>query len=328
MAKRKSNRLSDHIGNYLSKSEYSADVYFVIRDSDKKFVLYRILPDDDLKKEIISAFNSELSKFGIAESAYEIVDILDDNEHDGEYTLFLDNIENNVIAKEVFNVSRKSSNLYDSAVGDYGSIFGFVIELYDGENYIRVFKKNMPTNAIKKSKYIGIFPAKDHKFTNFRKDGVYFSKTIDVINVKEKLFIKNYGVYETNFDFKEVLNRRAAEAFRKLTRISGFFFTEKAIDHFTKFNNSTKKKIVNCLQDNPILEKENYIGIKSQARKHLRYEFDTTADGRIKIDTKKDIETLISILNRDITYNPPAKEVYSTKSKTLLRRFKHTATTR
>lgn len=326
MEKGKLKKLNTHLGNYLEKGTYSADVYFIIKNSDKKYVPFKILPDDELKKEIIEGFNYEISKIGVADSGFEVVNILDDNEYGDSQVLYLDSINNNVIAKEIFEFPRKEVEVYTPECGDYGSIFGFVIELYDGENYVRVFKKNMPTNAIKRSKYIGLIPAADHKFTNFKKDAVYFSKTIDIVNVADKLFVKNYSVYEINFGFKDVLNRKAAASFRELTAISGFFFTNNAIERFSKFNDSTKKKIVNCLINNPILEKENYKGITSQARKFLKYEFKTTAENKIKIDTVADIDTLISILNRDINYNTPAKEVYITKNKKLLRRFKHKTT--
>jgi hypothetical protein len=318
----KLNKLHKHIGNYLDIGSYSADIYFIIKNTDKKYIPYKISPDEDLKKEIIEGFNYEISKLGVKDSVFSIVEILDDNEH-GEHVLYFDNIANNITAKEIFEIPKKDVEVYTTECGDYGSIFGFVIELYDGTNYIRVFKKNIATNAIKRSKYIGIFPAADHKFTNFKKDAIYFLKSIDIINIKDKLFIKNYNVYENNFGFKDVLNRKAADSFRQLTSISGFFFTDNAIERFAKFNDSTKKKIINCLVNNPILEKENYKGIISDARKSLKYEFKTTADNRIKIDTANDIDILITILNRDVNYNVPAKEVYITKNKKLIRRFKH-----
>lgn len=315
-------KLSEIVGDYFDKGNYSADMYFVIKDLDKKYVQYKIEPDDELKKELIEGFNEQLHKLAIKESAYKIVAILDDNEH-GDYVLYLDNVNNNRTAKEIFNFSKKDVQVYSNEHGDYGSIFGFLLELYDGERYIKIFKKNIATNAIKTSKYFSIFPGADHKFTNLKKDAVYFSKTIDIINLENDVIVKNYPVYENSFGFKEVLNKKAADSFKKLLEINEFFFTDNAINRYSKFNDSTKKKIINCLVNNPILVKSNFKGIVSQAKRDLKYEFKMTVDDRIKIDTAKDISHLISILNRDINYNTPAKEVYLTRNKKLLRRFKH-----
>ncbi|MBL7911667.1 MAG: DUF4868 domain-containing protein [Bacteroidia bacterium] len=322
MEKRKLKTLNELVGDYFEQTDYSADMYFIIKDLDKKFVQYKIEPDEDLKKELIEGFNDQLEKLATTKSIFKIVPILDDNEH-GDYVLYLDNIGNNRTAKEIFSFSKKDVQTYSTEHGDYGSIFGFLLELYDGKKRIKIFKKSIATNAITKSKYISIFPGVDHKFTNLKKDAVYFSKSIDVINIENDIVVKNYGVYENNFGFKDVLNKKAAESFKLLLAINGFFFTDNAINRYAKFNDSTKKKIINCLNNNPILVKENFKGIVKQAKKDLKYEFKMTLDDRIKIDTVNDINNLISILNRDINYNTPAKEVYLTRNKKLLRRFKH-----
>ncbi|MBL0329098.1 MAG: DUF4868 domain-containing protein [Bacteroidetes bacterium] len=308
------------VRTFIEKDGHSMDFYFIYKDGNK-ITQYKVDCSTELRTEIIDGYLNELKRHFSIDSSYKLYSVYDDNERAGA-VIYHDDIDTNVVAQNIFLFNKGSVEAYKKEGGDFSAIYGYLINLSDGEFEISLFKKSMPTQALKKSRFYNLVAGTDDKFNIINSDILVFPRSYDVISINKRLIIINYSIYEKYFGFKEVLKRRAMVSFAQLAKISGFFFTQNAILKFPSLSSTMQKKLVNCLVNNPILNKENYDGIKTQARRYLKQEFAINAESKIVINSKKELQNLIIILNRDINYNAPAKEVYLTRNKKLLKRYK------
>lgn len=320
MEKRK---LADNLNGFTNNNSLSVELFFVFKNQENVYQLYSTNTDEKLKKELIESYTKELVKYNNQHSPFEVHSIFNDNENNWNY-IYYDKLGSTKIATDIFSVNEElvvdNIEQYTSEVGDYSSIFGFVIDLYSREanDTIRIFKKAMPTQAMKQNKVFGISLGEGGRFKTADKDMVFFQKDIDIFKVKDKLYIKKYNVYETNFKFDEVLKRRLIDSLNLLLKVPCLEFSENAKEHISNLTNIKRKKLINCVVDNKILSEEKHKSIRSQAKRYLKHEYKTTSPERIYIDTKKDVNNLITILNREINKNSATNEVFHTPTKKLL----------
>lgn len=313
-------KLTQLLENFKLESNLSVELYFVFKNADNVYQLYSTKPDETLKKELIDSYAEELTKFGNPHSAYELHSIYNDNEMHWNY-LYYDNLGTTKISSEIFTLGEDIDiTPYSTEIGDYGSIFGFVIDLYNGitNQTVRVFKKALPTQAMKRSKVFGISFNDDGRFKSMDKDTVFFQKNIDIFQIEKNLIIKNYNVYESSFKFDEILKLRVQDSLKVLLKIPGLEFTQNAIEYISHLTNTRRKKLINCVIDNKIITDEKYKTIKSQAKRYLKHEFKVSPADKIIVNSKKDVNNLITILNREINKNSATNEVFHTPSKKLL----------
>ena len=312
-------KLTKLLENFTIDQNLSAELYFVIKNSDNVYELYSTIPDQKLIKEMIKSYTDELSKFSNEHTPYELHSIYNDNENQWNY-LYFDALNSTKISSEVFNADVTKSSPYTTEIGDYGSIFGFVIDIYNGnkDEVVRIFKKALPTQAMRTSRVFGISVGEDGKFKSMEKDAVFFQKNVDLFKIGNELIIKSYDVYENSFKFDEILKRRVQDSLKILLKIPGLDFTPAAIEHISNLNNTKRKKLINCVTNNKIIIEEKYKTITGQGKKYLKHEFKIAENSKIIINTQKDVNHLITILNREINKNSATNEVFHTPSKKLL----------
>ena len=268
---------------------------------------------------MIKSYTDELNKFSNEHTPYELHSIYNDSENQWNY-LYFDVLNTTKISNEVFNADTNLSIPYTTEVGDYGSIFGFIIDIYNGitNETVRIFKKALPTQAMRTSRVFGISFGDDGKFKSMEKDAVFFQKNVDLFKIGNELIIKSYGVYENSFKFDEVLKRRVQDSLKVLLKIPGLEFSDSAIGYISNLNNTKRKKLINCVTNNKIISEEKYKTITGQGKRYLKHEFKISDDKKISINTQKDVNHLITILNREINKNSATNEVFHTPTKKLL----------
>lgn len=150
------------IRTFIEKPAHSVDLYFTIKDGDI-LKQYKVDCSNELKKEIIDGYLTELKKHFNQDSPYKIYSVYDDNERSGAI-LYEDSIKTNLIAQQVFKFKKTDVEIYNKDVGDYNSIFGFLIILSDGDFEVGLFKKSLPFQALKRNKYFALIPGANDRF--------------------------------------------------------------------------------------------------------------------------------------------------------------------
>jgi hypothetical protein len=307
------NRLITDLEKIINCSTLSVDLFFVFKHGEiyKHFLSD---PDQSLRDKLIKEFVSILRGFTNPTNLYQLNNIYDDNEYE-DYHLFYDNLNENEIAKSIFNFERTNALPYFKEVGPMSKIYGFLIEISNGLENLTIYKRNQPTNAINPQNVINFFTGTDNKIQLFQQNAIYINKQIDVFKISDTIFINNRSVYETHFGFTAELKAKAEMGFTELLAFRSFDFSDKLQDKVKNFSKEELKKLSSLTRNNPILETKNWDAILFQARNYAKHNFETNADGSIKIKTQKELKLLISILNRDFNLNEASQEKFLTKNK-------------
>jgi len=318
-------KLEELLQDFTNEQQLSAELYFVYKNNAAgAYIPYRTKPDQILTKDIIDSFTKEVQRFVKPESIFELHPVLTDNENPGYY-LYYDNLDSTTVSKDIFSSNLSDAPEYDSSKGEFSLIFGFLINIYNGSSgkNLLIFKKNLPTQAMSKSKVIGLIPKNNGSFSSMENDAVYFQKSVDIFRIENSILIKNFGVYEINFKFDQIIQRKLEEALKRLLTIEGFWFSDMALKHIAKLSTVKRLKLINCLNDNnPMLSDSRYLKITSYVKRYFKHEYKITMDEKIKIDTAKDVNYLITFLNREINKNSVTNEVFHTPNKKHLGNYK------
>lgn len=301
----------------ITNPELSVDLYFVFKSGDVH-IQYITDPNDDLRKELISGFSEELTRYIDENNNYEVANIYDDNEYE-DYHLFYDTISNNANANSIFNFDKANALNYTKEVGGLSRIYGFLIEISNGVDILSIYKRSQHTNALNPRKVINFMSGIDNKFKLIKSDTIYFNRQVDVFKIDDIVFINNRNVYEHHFGFVAELKKKAENSYINLLATNAFEFEQELQTKLSKLTKNELKKLSNCIKENPIIDKANYIAVIRQARRYAKHEFATNSQGKIIIKTLKELRLLISILNRDYNLNDATKERFLTRNKKLIK---------
>lgn len=305
--------LVSDLKNIINKPSLSVDLYFIYKNGNN-YIQYLSDPDQSLRDEIIKEFVDVLKIFTADSNHYELNDIYDDNEFE-DYHLFYDDINNNLIAKTVFNFDRSNTLPYRTNVGTLSKIYGFLIEISNGSENLTIYKRNQPTNAINPKNVINFFTGTDNKLELINQNAIYMNHQVDLFKINDTVYINSRSVYENQFGFSAELKTKAETSFVELSATDGFVFNEDLQEKVKMFPKAELKKLCNLTKNNPILERKNWKAVLSQAKKYAKHEFETDENGMIKVKSQKELKLLISILNRDFNMNEASKEKFLTKNK-------------
>lgn len=313
--------LNKHIPQEYLTNKFSVDIYFVFKNKNE-FKKYCIKPDEKLSTEVITNYLMELERYVRDTSNFKIANIYDANVSDN-FVLWEDDLAKNITARNLFNTDEEVDNkkYYNNEVGGYSKIFGVLVVLStEGRNEIKYFTKQNPFQAVQKTKYFNL-SRYDDTFTTISADTIYFQRNFDILCFEEKVFVKNLGIYEKFFGFKEILAQRAYESFKALSKNYKFWFADNIEGMFKKLSTKSQKKLIGALVDpkNPVLKKENYVSIKSQLKRLTGKEVETSNNDNIKIKTFVQFQKLIRILNMDFGWNAAAKRYILADTRTVLK---------
>ncbi|MGB0933711.1 MAG: Kiwa anti-phage protein KwaB-like domain-containing protein [Lishizhenia sp.] len=306
------------LNNIIRENELSLDLYFVYKNGDT-YVQYIVDPNEELRTELLEEFTEILKRYTVENNPYELNDIYDDNEFE-DYHLFYDEIAKNDVANKVFNFDRAEVLDYTQDVGSFSKIYGFLIEICNGEDNVTIYKRNQPTNAINPKKVINFISGTENKLKLIEQNAIYINKTVDLFKINHYVYINSRTVYEVQFGFIAELKAKAETGYIDLIGTGAFEFEEGLQDKIRKFPKAELKKLSSVSKNNPIIKNKKWKSVIRQAKKYAKHQFTTNEDGLIKITSQKELKILIKILNRDYNFNEASKELYYTKNKQLIKK--------
>jgi hypothetical protein len=308
----KSQLITD-LQKFTDLTTVSIDLYFVFKDGNF-FKQYRTNPNDELKQEIIGSFVGQVINYANPTNPYELHDVYDDNEHE-DFALFYDELSNNETSQRVFSFDKTEIDEYTRTVGEFSKVFGFLVELHNGQDTMWIFKRNQPTNAVSTRRSINIFYGQDNNLQLVQQDTVYITKSIDLMLVGDKVIIINKNLYESVFGLREKLREKAQNSFLQIVATNAFSVEESIYDKVNTLPPRIQKKLVNAVRDNAILSAQKFRAIITSAKKYANHTLKTEVDGKIILSTKKDLKILIKILNQDYVKNEITNHRFDSKSK-------------
>lgn len=309
-----SSKFKQSIEGFLDKDAVSVNLDFIVH-GDSGYSSFATNPNTELKEEIIESFTGKLRAY-YQLNDFKIISIYDDNPSETQFTFYSDFLDKNEIANEIFNFVREDMESFDFRKTSLSELFGVVIELDNGTDKLKIFKKTYPIQVVKERSTHNFF-AEDGGLKLFKKDLFQLNDKIHLINFEDKVIIVAHKVYLDYFGFKEMLREKAELNLLTIHGTGHFEINERI--NVGSLSQSYQKKLKSCVETSPIFKNRNFVDLQEHTKKYSGREIKLTDTGFFKINSKKDLEVLIDFLNRDYNKNEVTGELFKTPSKKLVK---------
>lgn len=274
------------------------------------FKVYQIDVDDEIRKYLYDLSIKELER--TVTKDYSLIDydpISDDTDHLFSYKL---KAETSTFSDVVVNQLGKELPKVESIEGiisENEELWAYCIGFLDVEDqeWIYTFRKIMVSKIAIDEKYDTdksivwrqirtIFNSTSKKLTLMKGEAVTLDKQIDCVYWEETFYVLKKVPFEQIVGLQEEYHAKAIEVVDEMKN-TGLIDGLDGLEEELKTNTSLHKKLVK-LQQNGGLEKLDDKQIKKMAKVCKRYgeTISVGADGHIKINDRKDFETVIKAM--------------------------------
>ncbi len=147
---------------------------------------------------------------------------------------------------------------------------------------------------------------------------VNFAHAIDILVLDGNIITSDVGLLERSFDFQAFIHQKAKEAAKKVAATGLFSGMDKLNEYLSseaKSHKTYRKKMLKTL-DSPVLEMTPDALIeKVTTLPRWKGRFKEPVDGKIPIDSVKEVEALIDLLSERFTISPVTGQEYDTEVK-------------
>lgn len=274
------------------------------------FKVYQIDVDDEIRKYLYDLSIKELER--TVTKDYSLIDydpISDDTDHLFSYKL---KAETSTFSDVVVNQLGKELPKVESIEGiisENEELWAYCIGFMDVEDQewiytfrkimvskIAIDEKNDTDKSIVWRQIRTIFNSTSKKLTLMKGEAVTLDKQIDCVYWKETFYVLKKVPFEQIVGLQEEYHAKAIEVVDEMKN-TGLIDGLDGLEEELKTNTSLHKKLVK-LQQNGGLEKLDDKQIKKMAKVCKRYgeTISVGADGHIKINDRKDFETVIKAM--------------------------------
>lgn len=274
------------------------------------FKVYQIDVDDEIRKYLYDLSIKELER--TVTKDYSLIDydpISDDTDHLFSYKL---KAETSTFSDVVVNQLGKELPKVESIEGiisENEELWAYCIGFLDVENQkwiytfrkimvskIAIDEKNDTDKSIVWRQIRTIFNSTSKKLTLMKGEAVTLDKQIDCVYWEETFYVLKKVPFEQIVGLQEEYHAKAIEVVDEMKN-TGLIDGLDGLEEELKTNTSLHKKLVK-LQQNGGLEKLDDKQIKKMAKVCKRYgeTISVGADGHIKINDRKDFETVIKAM--------------------------------
>ena len=274
------------------------------------FKVYQIDVDEEIRRYLYDLSINELERTLAKE--YSLIDydpISDDTDHLFSYKLKAETSSfSDVVVNQLGKELPKVESI-DGIVSDNEELWAYCIGFLDVENsaWIYTFRKIMVSkiaidekNDSEKSLLLRqirtIFNSTSKKLTLMKGEAVTLDKQIDCVYWDETFYVLKKVPFEQIVGLQEEYHAKAVEVVDDM-RNTGLIDGLESVEDELKSNTSLHKKLVK-LQQTGGLEKLDDTRIKKMAKVCKRYgeSIHVGEDGHIKINNRKDFETVIKAM--------------------------------
>ena len=272
-------------------------------------------PDGGLKRELRDLIREIIkSKFLSTDADYVAAKYIADEQHKF-YIIPQDNDYN------PFDFLHDTRDKFHKA--DLINITDFIFELRLENQSVYCFQKGRSVTVPnrKKASILARLVSEEGALDKQTNPIIAFRKTIDALIIDDNIITDNIKLLERNFNFNGFIQKKALEAAQGITE-SGLIASTSKLEEYLNHGRGKKiyyKKMMRTL-DSPVLHmnKEKLIN-RINTVPQWKGRFKVSEDGKILINTYKEVELLIDLLDERFTKSEITDEEYDTGVKKLVR---------
>lgn len=287
------------------------DVYVCLKDEEQGFYVEKMISMNSLKDRIRSIALEVLNTQYLQEEVeyFDILDVIDNKkavyvlEQNDEYKPFAFLNEN---IDEISSFDEK----------DIGKVLGFLFKLNLNSKKFFIYQQAYVGSKIQAKNNLRIIQ-KDDVFEIVDKEMLKIDKRGELLILNNTILVRNVKVLQDFFGFQRFVRNQAQSVISRLEELDIL----ENIDVLKEYQNGEKLTISNKLmkvKNSPVLEMDKdeliiKIPLVTRYKDIIHIE-----NGKIRANTKKDVDNLMKLLNDDYVKSELTDKEYDSVSKTLL----------
>ena len=147
---------------------------------------------------------------------------------------------------------------------------------------------------------------------------ITISRAIDALIIDDYVITDNIKMMERNFDFQQFISQKAREAASRIEESGIFSNTNKLDEYLSRGDRRQKvyyKKMMRTLDSPVLLMSAESLFLKISTVERWKGRFKEPVDGKIPINTFRDVENLIDLLDERYTVSEVTGQEYDTDVK-------------
>lgn len=300
------NNIKENIKNILLQKN-GIEIYVYIKVNEK-YEIKKMNAQDDVRDSIQKKIEGRLnSKF-----CNEDVKFVQIEEYDEKKETYC------IIDKKDYEGLNKIcdlDNVEEFYKGNEGDIQGFIIKYGTETSFVILYQTFYPMNLMKKDKTIMGFledVSGEPQFKLIKKNIIKISDNIDIVILDQTIISNEFKILENKFGFQKYIENISDNVVKQIENIDMIEKTEEINEYLDDYK--IKKKIAK-IRGSKVLQMDktiiiNRISEDDYYKKNIKIE-----NGNIKIETKKDFNVFLKLLNDDILKSNITSTTYDTNSK-------------
>ena len=197
---------------------------------------------------------------------------------------------------------------------DQDSIMGFAFRINCNSKYFWVYQHVYPAAMIKRSKSLYAIMGGNNTYIPLKKDVIKIGNKIDAIIIDKSIITSNIKLMQSSFGF-EMFIRKEAQKTIELIDTQGIVSDISKFFAFEDKQRTTNAKKLMKAKSSPVLKMKKS-ELMDGIAKHSRYKtIIKIENGQIIINSQKDVNEFIKMLNDDIVRSDLTNVEYDSSSK-------------
>lgn len=294
-----------------SNVKCGVEIYVCVKSDTEDFKLEKMAAINTLKDRIRTIVLDVISQVYLSEEAeyFNIIDVIDNKK-----AIYI--LEQNEKYKPFALLNKSLESVENFKEENIKDVLGFIFKINVNSKKLFLYQHAYVGSKLRTKNVLRIVQKEDI-FEIVDKEMLKIDKRSEMIILDNTLLVKNVKVLQDYFGFQIFIRNQAKETISKLEKLDIIGNVDKLKEYQNEEKLTISKKLMK-IQNSPVLQMKkadliNKIPTISRYKGMIHIE-----NGKIKTNTKKDIDNLMKLLNDDYVKSELTEQEYDSTSKILL----------
>lgn len=307
---------ADEMKLKIQSSMYSSVAHgllsFACLKSDDEVILKKLIIDDNLRNDIIELFDAAVVlEFLVDGIGLDSIENIDDNRRMLYY------IEPESTYHPFACLDNYSGVMDQYEEKDQNSLLGFAFRVNSNDKAIWLYQHVYQSRLIKRSKSLYAMLSGNHTYVPLAHDVLKVEFRVDILIIDGIIITSNVGLLQKYFGFEKYIRTEATKTIEIIRNLDIVSDINKLLCFENKDALTNAKKLLKA-KSSPVLKLSKDVlidKIKQHRRYRDKFRFE---EGRIVINSLKDVNELLKMLNDNILRSELTDQEYDSQSKHIL----------